>query len=99
LDSALRECLDETLRDTLGNSAAQALLFHLDFDLPGELASSISKQLHQLLGSGAAILERVVSKCMYERFGVSYTEDADLDLVTTMKSLGGRIEPMKEKSR
>lgn len=99
MNEVLRECLEDTLRDTLGYSPAQALIYNLNFQPRGELATEISNQMRQLLGSGALVLERMISKSIYDRLGVNIEEGATLDLASTVNTLKGQVAPMKQRMR
>ncbi|HEV2227087.1 MAG TPA: hypothetical protein VGR56_09835 [Nitrososphaerales archaeon] len=83
----LASCVDRTLRAVLGDSPAEALLYYLEPTGKGSDPKALSKELHQLLGSGASMVEMIVVKSLYQAFGENFEGPRNLDFAASMSEL------------
>ena len=102
-DKILLSAVDEGLC-LLGESSKQAIIFHLEdsFKLKEENIPSnlteFKKALDSIFGPGAAYLERIIVKSLYEKLGLKFEgKNTDfIEYVETAKSqiiMKGEITP------
>jgi hypothetical protein len=92
------EAVEEGLL-TLGNSPKQAILFHLENtfkikleEIPKNLAE-FQKALEKIFGPGAAYVEKLILKRLYEKFQLEFEnlENQQLDLLTSVEDIKRRL--------
>ena len=64
------ESVQETLRDIVGESPAQALLFHLNFPESAGRSAEFATNLSSLLRDGSPAVESAIVKRLWEKLGL-----------------------------
>jgi hypothetical protein len=86
----------------LGDSTKQAILFHLEnsFNLKKEKIptnlTEFVKALEGIFGPGAEYLERLILRCLYEKLGLKFEENANLDFLQCVNNLKEHIRSKGE---
>lgn len=95
-DRFFLDAVNKGLRQALGETAAKAILLHLERnnelkreEIPRSI-EEFSAGLTELLGSGAQVLEGLVIKLMYSKLQLEY--DAKLDL-----RFAGHVQKLRER--
>ncbi|MEM3597144.1 MAG: hypothetical protein QXJ53_03340 [Candidatus Bathyarchaeia archaeon] len=92
------EAVEEGLL-TLGNSPKQAILFHLENtfkisleEIPKNL-TEFQKAIEKIFGPGAAYVEKLILKKLYEKLQIEFEEleSQQLDLLSSVENLKKRL--------
>jgi hypothetical protein len=83
--SLVKESIDESMRDLVGEEARKAALFHLqDADYEKH-----PKEFHIHLGvvfkQGASVIEKVIVRDVYSRLDLRFDDDGKVDYERSMK--------------
>jgi hypothetical protein len=83
--SLVKESIDESMRDLVGEEARQAALFHLQ----GADYQKHPKEFHVHLGvvfkQGASVIEKVIVRDVYSRLDLRFDDDGKVDYESSMK--------------
>ncbi|NWF86524.1 hypothetical protein HXY32_01720 [Candidatus Bathyarchaeota archaeon] len=96
----LLAAVEESL-SSLGDSPKQAILFHLEssFNIKREHIpeniTEFTKALENIFGPGAAYLEKLIIKCLYEKLGFESETVGNLDFLESVNAVRKRL-PRKE---
>jgi len=72
-EEILRECIEETFREILGDAAAAAVLYHVGSRLIDGI-EFFEETLERIFGSSAYLLEREIVKKLYGRLNIEFEE-------------------------
>lgn len=75
----MKEVVSTTLKDVLGETPAQALMFHLGDSSSLSQPEAFSRNLERLVGGGAAVVERLIAKSLFERAGIRADQNGPFD--------------------
>jgi len=75
----LHECIFGVLKNVTGESGMKAILFHIELGHYVEDAEEFHKNLYEMFGDGAVILEKMITKELFRRLGLPYSERSDFD--------------------
>ena len=64
------ESIHETLQDIVGESPAQALLFHLNFPESAKRSDEFARNLRGLLRDGSPVVETAMVKRLWSKLGL-----------------------------
>jgi len=82
--SLIRQSIDGSMRDILGEEARKATMFHLkvpDYERhPGEFHVHIGAIFMQ----GASVIEKVIVRDVYDKLDLRFDEDGKIDYVNSM---------------
>ena len=82
---------------SLGESPMEAILYHLEasFQLKKEEIPSnlpeFKRALEKIFGPGTPFLEKMITRCLYEKLGLSFEEAESIDLLTYVDNAKKRI--------
>jgi hypothetical protein len=71
------EAVHETLRDIVGESPAQALLFHLNFPESAKQSDKFAASLRGLLRDGSSVVENAMVKRLWSKLGLAPADMID----------------------
>lgn len=95
---ALLSAVEESL-SSLGDSPKQAILFHLESSFKikkehiPENITEFAKALEKIFGPGAAYIEKLIVKCLYEKLGLESEEVESLDFLECVNEVRKRVPP------
>ncbi len=75
----LRTSIADSLRNLLGESAATATLYHLQFPSSIDSPKAFSEKLRSLFKGGAETIERIIVKELCQNLALSYEDRPDFD--------------------
>jgi len=75
----LHECIFGVLKNVTGESGMKAILFHIELSHYIEDAGEFHKNLYEMFGDGAIILEKMIAKELFRKLGLPYSERSDFD--------------------
>lgn len=75
----MRKCIEEGMRNVLGDSGMQAVLFHLQLVQYAKDPKEFHDNLYALLKDGAITLEKIIVKELLRRVGIQYDEREAFD--------------------
>ncbi len=78
-DLIVRTSIADGLRNLLGESAATATLYHLQFPSSTESPKVLSEKLRSLFRDGAEIIERIIVKELFQNLALSYEDSSHFD--------------------
>ncbi len=78
-DLIVRTSIADGLRNLLGESAATATLYHLQFHSTIGSPKLLSEKLHSLFRDGAEIIERIIVKELFQNLALSYEDSSHFD--------------------
>lgn len=81
----LKEIVSTTLKDVLGESPAEALIFHLGESSTLHDPRDFSKNLERVIGPGAVVIEKLIVKSLYERAGARADDNGLFDFEGSAK--------------
>ena len=78
----LRECIEDGLRNIVGESGMKAVLFRIEFGQFIDNPEEFHRDLCLIFNDGAVILEKVITKELFRRLSLPYEERDDFDFAT-----------------
>ncbi len=75
----VRTSIADSLRNLLGESAATATLYHLQFPSSTDSPKVFSEKLRSLFKGGAEIIERIIVKELLQNLAISYEDSSNFD--------------------
>lgn len=97
----LLAAVEESL-SSLGDSPKQAILFHLESSFKikkehiPENITEFTKALEKIFGPGAAYLEKLIVKRLYEKLGLEPEETESLNFLDSVNEVRKRLPPKGE---
>jgi len=101
----LTECIESTLKETLGETPTRALVYYLGGEDSVMGLEVFAERLEEVLGSGAraikkAILERLCSRAEVEFQDLHYQEGKEfVDCVKAVKAILEQKQPPQQEER
>jgi hypothetical protein len=87
---ALLGAIEEGL-SSLGNSPRDAIFYHLEAsfqlrkeDIPLNL-TQFKQALERIFGPGTPYLEKIITRCLYEKLGLDFEDAESIDLVACVE--------------
>lgn len=77
-------CISDGLKNALGEGGMHAVLFNIESHRCVEDARTLHKNLHDIFGDGACIIEKVIVKELHRRLNIPYEEPKDFDFATSV---------------
>jgi hypothetical protein len=77
-------CVLDGLKNALGESGTNAVLFNIESRRCVEDARILHKNLHAIFGDGVFIIEKVIVKELYRRLNVPYEEPEEFDFARSV---------------
>jgi hypothetical protein len=75
----LHECIFDILKNVMGESGMKAILFHIKLGHYIEDAGEFDRNMYQMFGDGAIVIEKLIAKELFKRLGLSYSERSNFD--------------------
>ena len=85
VESFFKQTIDASMRDLLGEEARQASMFHLQVPDYEQRPKEFHVHLGVMFKQGAAVIEKVIVKDVYNRLDMRYDEDGKFDYEHSMK--------------
>jgi hypothetical protein len=75
----LKESVEETLGGVLGTNVSHALLHYVPLPSSSEELKDFQSALATVLGTGSAVVERLIVRDLYKRMGLTQEKDGDFE--------------------
>jgi hypothetical protein len=75
----LHECIFDVLKNVTGEVGMKAILLHIELGHYIKDTGEFHRNMYEMFGDGAIILEKLIAKELFRRLGLSYSEGNDFD--------------------
>jgi len=84
-DGLLRDCIESTLKEVLGEASSATVICHIGSDRLSEGIEFFAEALERIFGAGAHILERLILQKLYSRAEVELEEKTGYEFADYVK--------------
>lgn len=75
----LHECIFDVLKNVTGEVGMKAILLHIELGHYIKDTGEFHRNMYEMFGDGAIILEKLIAKELFTRLGLSYSEGNNFD--------------------
>lgn len=75
----VKESIDQSMRDLLGGTGAQATLFHIGLSHYESETREFHVRLYSIFRTGSATVERMIVRDLYKRLNIPFDDWSDFD--------------------